>query len=61
MHGLERPEATQEEWRLQLGLTEADHLRSVVFQEFVDDHLFGLLVQTSGTPSIKISLSRDLV
>jgi hypothetical protein len=47
MHGLERPEATQEEWGLQLGLTEADHLRSVVSQEIVDDLLFGLLVQKS--------------
>ncbi len=47
MHGLKRPEATQEEWRLQLGLTETDHLRSVVFQEIIDDLLFGLLVQTS--------------
>jgi len=47
MHGLERPEATQEEWRLQLGLTETDHLRSVVFEEIVYDLLFGLLVETS--------------
>ncbi len=47
MHGLKRPEATQEEWRLQLGLTETDHLRSVVFKEIVDDLLFGLLVETS--------------
>ena len=47
MHGLERPVATQEEWRLQLGLTEADHLWSVVFKEIVYDLLFGLLVETS--------------
>jgi hypothetical protein len=47
MYGLERPEATQEEWRLQLGLTEVDHLGSVVFQEIVDDLLFGLRVETS--------------
>ena len=47
MHGLERPEATQEEWGLQLGLAETDHLSYVVFQEIVDDLLFGLLVQTS--------------
>jgi hypothetical protein len=47
MHGLKRPEATQEEWRLQLGLTEADHLRSDVFEKIVDDLLFGLLVETS--------------
>ena len=32
---------------MQLGLTETDHLRSVVFQEIVDDLLFGLLVETS--------------
>ena len=32
---------------MQLGLTEADHLGSVVFEEIVDDLLFGLLVQTS--------------
>ena len=47
MHCLERPEPTQEEWRLQLGLTETDHLRSSVFKEIVDDLLFGLLVETS--------------
>ena len=47
MHGLERPEPTKEEWGLQLGLTETDHLRSVVFKEIVDDLLFGLLVETS--------------
>ena len=47
MHGLERPEPTQEEWRLQLGLTETDHQRSVVLQEIIDDLQFGLLVQTS--------------
>ena len=47
MHGLKRPEATQEEWRLQLGLTEADHLGSVMFEKIVDDLLFGLLVETS--------------
>ena len=32
---------------MQLGLAEADHLGSVVFQEIVDDLLFGLLVETS--------------
>jgi hypothetical protein len=32
---------------LQLGLTEAYHLGSVVLQEIVDDLLFGLLVETS--------------
>jgi len=47
MHGLKRPEATQEEWRLQLGLTETDHLRSVLFKDIVDDLLFGLLIETS--------------
>jgi hypothetical protein len=32
---------------LQLGLAEADHLRSVVLQEIVDDLLFGLLIKSS--------------
>jgi len=32
---------------LQLGLAEADHLRSVVLQQVIDDFLFGLLVQSS--------------
>ena len=32
---------------MQLGLTEADHLGSVVFEKIVDDLLFGLLVETS--------------
>jgi len=43
MHGLERQKPTQEEWGLLLGITEADNLGSVVFQEIVDDFLFGLL------------------
>ena len=47
MHGLKRPEPTQVEWALQLGLTEADHLRSVVLQEIVYDLLFGLLIKSS--------------
>ena len=47
MHGLKRPEANQEEWGLQLGLAKADHLRSAVVKEIVNDLLFGLLVQTS--------------
>ena len=41
LHGLVRPEAIEIEWRLQLGLVETDHLRSVVFQEIVDDLLLG--------------------
>ncbi len=32
---------------MQLGLTEADHLRSVVFQQVIDYLLFVLLVQSS--------------
>ena len=44
MHGLKRPEPTQVEWGLQLGLAEADHLRSVVLQEIVENLLFGLLI-----------------
>ena len=32
---------------MQLGLAEADHLRSVVLQEIVDDLLFGLLIKSS--------------
>ena len=47
MHGLKRPEPTQVEWGLQLGLAEANHLRSVVLQEIVDDLLFGLLIKSS--------------
>ena len=47
MQGLVRPEAAEIEWRLQLGLIETDHLRSVVFQEIIYDLLFGLRVQTS--------------
>ena len=47
MHGLKRPEPTKIEWGLQLGLAEADHLRSVVLQEIVDDLLFGLLIESS--------------
>ena len=44
MHGLIRPEPTEIEWGLQLGLTEADHLRSVVLQQVIDYLLFGLLI-----------------
>ena len=47
MHGLKRPEPTEIKWGLQLGLTEADYLRSVVLQEIVDDLLFGLLIKSS--------------
>ena len=32
---------------MQLGLAEADHLGSVVFQEIIDDPLLGLLIQPS--------------
>ena len=32
---------------MQLGLAEADHLRSVVLQQVIDYLLFGLLVQSS--------------
>jgi hypothetical protein len=32
---------------LQLGLAEADHLRSIVLQQVIDNLLFGLLVQSS--------------
>ena len=44
MHGLERPKPTEIEWGLQFGLAEADHLGSVVFQEIINDLLFGLLI-----------------
>ena len=44
MHGLIRPEPTKIKWGLQLGLAEADHLRSVVLQEIIDDLLLGLLI-----------------
>ena len=44
MHGLKRPEPTEIKWGLQLGLAEADHLRSVVLQEIIDDLLLGLLI-----------------
>ena len=47
MHGLKRPEPTKIEWGLQLGLAEADHVRSIVLQEIVDDLLFGLLIKSS--------------
>jgi hypothetical protein len=47
MHGLKRPEPTKIKRGLQLGLAEADHLRSVVLQEIVDDLLFGLLIKSS--------------
>ena len=56
MHGLKRPVATQEEWRLQLGLTEADHLGSVVFEEIVYDLLFGLLIETSDIEGDQLEL-----
>ena len=32
---------------MQLGLAEADHLRSIVLQQVIDNLLFGLLVQSS--------------
>ena len=32
---------------MQLGLAEADHLRSIVLQQVIDYLLFGLLVQSS--------------
>jgi len=32
---------------LQLGLAEADHLRSVLLQQVIDNLLFGLLVKSS--------------
>jgi hypothetical protein len=41
---------------LQLGLTEADHLGSVVFEKIVDDLLFGLLVQTSDIEGDQLEL-----
>jgi len=41
------PEPTKVEWALQLGLVEADYLRSVVLQEIVDDFLLALCVQPS--------------
>ena len=47
MHGLVRPEPTQVEWGLQLGLAEANHLRSVVLQQVIHYLLFGLCVQSS--------------
>ena len=56
MHGLERPEANQEEWGLQLGLTQTDHLWSVVFKEIVNDLLFGLLIETSDIEGDELEL-----
>ena len=56
MHGLKRPEPTQIEWGLQLGLAEADHLRSVVLQEIIDDLLFGLLIKSSDIEGNELEL-----
>ena len=47
LHGLVRPESPKIEGGLQLGLVEADHLGSVILQEFIDTLLFRLRVQTS--------------
>jgi hypothetical protein len=44
---LVRPEPTQVEWALQLGLVEADYLRSIMLQEIIDDLLLVLGVQSS--------------
>ena len=41
---------------MQLGLIETDHLRSVVFQEIVNDLLFGLLVETSNVEGDQFEL-----
>ena len=41
---------------MQLGLAEADHLRSVVLQQVIDDLLFGLLVQSSDIEGNEIEL-----
>ena len=41
------PEPTKIEWALQLGLVEADYLRSIMLQEIIDDLLFVLCVHTS--------------
>ena len=57
MHGLKRPEPTQVKWGLQLGLAEADHLRSVVLQEIVDDLLFGLLIKSSDIKGDELELT----
>ena len=56
MHGLIGPKATKVEWRLQLRLVEADHLRSVVFQEIIYDLLLGLRVQTSDIEGDQLEL-----
>jgi hypothetical protein len=57
LQGLVRPKATEIEWRLQLGLIETDHLRSVVFQEIIYDLLLGLRVQTSDIEGDQFELS----
>ena len=41
---------------MQLGLAEADHLRSVVLQEVVDDLLFGLLIKSSDIEGNELEL-----
>ena len=38
---------TQIEWALQLGLVEADYLRSIMIKEIIDDLLLVLGVQSS--------------
>ncbi len=47
LHGLERPEPIEIHGRLQLGLAEADHLRSIMLQQVIHDLLLGLLIQSS--------------
>ena len=43
---------------MQLGLAEADHLRSVVLQQVIDDFLFGLLVQSSDIEGDEFELTQ---
>ena len=40
------PEPTKIEWALQLGLVEADYLRSIMLQEIIDDLLLVLGVES---------------
>ena len=42
---------------MQLGLAEADHLRSVVLQKIVDDLLFGLLIKPSDIEGDELELT----
>ena len=42
---------------MQLGLTEADHLRSVVLQQVIHNLLFGLLVQSSDVKGDEFELT----